>query len=154
MKHKYQVLTVVSAAIIAFSLGNPLVARADTVTDEGEVNGDGVTSEIQEDATTGDEVAEEIAEEEATDEADAVAEEDVAGEEDAVEEGEADEATEETVDEEEAEEVAGEEQAEEEDDSRPWYKKYWWVLICPAVLLFFGLGVGIYYLVNWMKDRK
>lgn len=46
----------------------------------------------------------------------------------------------------------GESQGEEIKES--WYKKYWWVLLCPTTLVFFGAGVGVYYLVSLFKRKK
>jgi|GEM_PF-5174651 len=63
----------------------------------------------------------------------------------------------ESVDEQEVnEETIGDETADgsADEDKEPWYRKYWWVLICPAALIFFGAGVGIYYLVSWIRGRK
>ncbi len=51
-------------------------------------------------------------------------------------------------------EEEGGETTEDESATTPWYKKYWWILICPAALLFFGAGVGVYYLVNWIRRKK
>lgn len=91
---------------------------------EGDVDGDGVTDEDEEGEVEGEEVKEE----------------------NTATEGEGEETGE--------EEAEDKDEGEGEDDDSPWYRKYWWIILCPAVLVFFGLGVGVYYLVNWIKSRR
>lgn len=43
---------------------------------------------------------------------------------------------------------------EDEELGEPWYKKYWWILICPASVVFFVGGVGVYYLVRLIRRMR
>jgi len=54
---------------------------------------------------------------------------------------------------EEEEKVSSKETLEEPKGER-WYKKYWWIWICPGFLILLGLGVAIYYFVGWIKSKK
>jgi hypothetical protein len=142
MKHKKDgLLSALVMAVIALVAGALAISMvyADEEVSVGEVNGDAVVSEREgEGEVAGEEVGEEgeSSEEEAVDEK---------------QEAEEGEGVEETA---EAEEEKEEEEETTEETGKPWYRKYWWALICPAALVFFGVGVGIYYLVSWIRERR